>query len=921
MANKVEILNLDINTNALITKMSETRAEIDKLKAAQKSLSDSNQTNSDSFTKNEVAIKRLQTSYTLQKNVVTQLSTAQTAFATATAAITSAVDKENTSITSARENNKQLLTLRNELNTKTVEGQTALAGINTKLDQNNAYIKENVSGYEKQKIGIGDYGRAITESVQALGFQGTELRNVNAILDKSNGLFTMVKDQVKTGAGEIRNSAVATEGMSAAQKGLAVATSIGTGAMRIFSAALAATGIGLIIIAVGLLIGYFKTFDPLVDKLEQGFAALGAAVRVVQQALAGLFSSTEDSSKSFSKLGSNMAKAAKDAANLKEAQQDLNDAQKSQEVTNNRASQQYDELILKSKNRTLTEKQRIDFLKQADAIETANYKQRSVLAEMDLKQSIEAARIKGNLSNQELSNLKRNTVAYGTYLLNQGKITDAELDGLIKSENGKIAIKAESTKRLEKIANTTDKLNDDAAAKREKATQDSEAAEQKRTAANIKTVDAGIQKNKEAIDLYVSQQGIKKKSVEDELAFEETLLAKKLALVKKEFDSKKISQTAYENESLKLKNDFAKKQVDVTVANADTELQKYLTLNQSKIDANKFLNDTLYQQEVDRINKESEARATAETAKLVAGTINAEQYGVAIAAIDATAAANKKTVDDTKTQTDKDKKVIDVENKRILDAENFTTDFAISTENERIRYEAELAAATKTGADTTLIDQKHALAKKKIDDSLQQSKIASLGATFGVVADALGKETQAGKAAALAQSLINTYQGISAGVKLGYPMAIPAVAAATLTGFGAVKNIISTKVPTRAEGGIIPTLGNGVINNGANVIPLSNGDNTLAYVKQGEVILNEQQQRLAGGSMFFKSLGIPGFNGGGLVGGNTNLGSQGGFKIDIDLLAYKVAQANRSLPAPVVNVTDISYHQNRVAVIENGANL
>jgi hypothetical protein len=69
-------------------------------------------------------------------------------------------------------------------------------------------------------------------------------------------------------------------------------------------------------------------------------------------------------------------------------------------------------------------------------------------------------------------------------------------------------------------------------------------------------------------------------------------------------------------------------------------------------------------------------------------------------------------------------------------------------------------------------------------------------------------------------------------------------------------------------------LGNGVINNGANVVPLSNGDNTLAYVRQGEVILNQQQQA-AGGSRFFKSLGVPGFNAGGVVGGNTNINASG----------------------------------------------
>ncbi len=523
MAQKVEILNLDINTSALISKMTETRAEIDKLKAAQKELTNSNQTSSDAFTKNAVEIGRLQSSYNTQKSVVTQLTTANDAFAKATDAITSAVAKENTSIASARENNKQLLALRNQLNTTTVEGQTALAGINTKLDQNNAYIKENVSGYEKQKIGIGDYRTAITGALQDSGLFGGKIQSVTQSLQGFSGVFSIMKNEVKTGTDQIRNSATATEGMTTAQKALSIATGIGTGAMRIFTVALAATGIGLIIAAVALLIGYFKTFDPLVDKLEQGFAALGAAVRVVQQAFASLFDSTQDSSKAFGELGDNMAKAAKDAAKLKAAQQDLNDAQKAQEVTNNRASQQYDELILKSKNRTLTEKQRIEFLKQADAIETANFKQRSTLAEIDLKQSIESARIKGNLSNQELSNLKRNTVAYGTYLLNQGKITDKELDALIKSENGKIAIKSESTKRLEKINNTTDKLNDDAQAKREKATQDAEAATQNRIAEHTKAVDAGLLKSKEQIDLFIAQEATKKKSAEDTLIYEQTL--------------------------------------------------------------------------------------------------------------------------------------------------------------------------------------------------------------------------------------------------------------------------------------------------------------------------------------------------------------------------------------------------------------
>jgi hypothetical protein len=68
MANKINILELDINTSALITKMTETRAAIDKLKAAQKELT-SNETNSDSFTKNEVEIKDYK-QHTLHKRML-----------------------------------------------------------------------------------------------------------------------------------------------------------------------------------------------------------------------------------------------------------------------------------------------------------------------------------------------------------------------------------------------------------------------------------------------------------------------------------------------------------------------------------------------------------------------------------------------------------------------------------------------------------------------------------------------------------------------------------------------------------------------------------------------------------------------------------------------------------------------------------
>lgn len=96
-------------------------------------------------------------------------------------------------------------------------------------------------------------------------------------------------------------------------------------------------------------------------------------------------------------------------------------------------------------------------------------------------------------------------------------------------------------------------------------------------------------------------------------------------------------------------------------------------------------------------------------------------------------------------------------------------------------------------------EEKLRLANKEADEKraeekkiLRQQEIEATSQMFGILSDLLGRSSKAGKAFAIAQSLINTYQGITAGVKLGYPAAIPAVAAATITGFNAVKKIIAT---------------------------------------------------------------------------------------------------------------------------------
>lgn len=92
-------------------------------------------------------------------------------------------------------------------------------------------------------------------------------------------------------------------------------------------------------------------------------------------------------------------------------------------------------------------------------------------------------------------------------------------------------------------------------------------------------------------------------------------------------------------------------------------------------------------------------------------------------------------------------------------------------------------------------DEEYNLKVKEASAKGQIELLNAIAGTTAQLSEIVGKETQAGKALAVAQALINTYQGISAGVKLGFPAAIPAVLAASVTGFKAVKNIIAVKVP------------------------------------------------------------------------------------------------------------------------------
>jgi lambda family phage tail tape measure protein len=154
----------------------------------------------------------------------------------------------------------------------------------------------------------------------------------------------------------------------------------------------------------------------------------------------------------------------------------------------------------------------------------------------------------------------------------------------------------------------------------------------------------------------------------------------------------------------------------------------------------------------------------------------------------------------------------------------------------------------------------NAKAIEEIEKIKQESKVQLASQAFGLMADILGRETAAGKAAAIAQATIDTYaSAVSSYNSLsGIPIVGPALGAvaaglAVVAGLLNVKKIATTKTPNTqgfASGGYTGT--------GGKYEP-------AGVVHRGEyVIESERVNRL--GVPFLESLGRIGYANGGYVG-------------------------------------------------------
>lgn len=136
------------------------------------------------------------------------------------------------------------------------------------------------------------------------------------------------------------------------------------------------------------------------------------------------------------------------------------------------------------------------------------------------------------------------------------------------------------------------------------------------------------------MDLFIAQQGIKAKTLQEELAIEEQVSKKKVDILKAELNNKKITKTQFDAAIQEEENNLAGKRAEIAVDNATRELQAYIRNNQSKLDNDKFFSDESLRIETERLDGIKKQQKINADAQLEAGTITRQEYNAAIDAID-----------------------------------------------------------------------------------------------------------------------------------------------------------------------------------------------------------------------------------------------------------------------------------------------
>ena len=265
-------------------------------------------------------------------------------------------------------------------------------------------------------------------------------------------------------------------------------------------------------------------------------------------------------------------------------------------------------------------------------------------------------------------------------------------------------------------------------------------------------------------------------------------------LLKKDYDAK---LKAIDKQNVQQKD-------KLTQTQAQREIDTYKKVYQQRLEDNKEITPELYAEEVARLDHIAELEKKALQASYDDHIISKKEFDDKIKAIDQENRDQKNNLADAQAQ-----KEIDRENElhrhlAIMAAGNRAKELAEETRHQKAMHDIKVKAAKQTGKDTTKIDEEYAKKQADISYLKWEYELNLASQFFGNMATILGENTKAGKAAAIAQTTIDTYVAAQKAFNslvetpfVGPVLGAAAAAAAIVAGLARVKKIsaVSDDIP------------------------------------------------------------------------------------------------------------------------------
>lgn len=760
---------------------------------------------------------------------------------------------------------------------------------------------------------VGNYTESIAKATEANLPFIAQIRTLIETTSIFSKYLNGIKGELSLITQKYKSNAEAASQLSGAAKAAAISSNILSASLKVLTLALASTGIGVLVIALGTLISYFTRTQKGTEQLSKAFSAVSAIVDVFLDRLAKLGSAivkvfsgdfkgaAEDAKAAVSGINDELREEISLSVKLKEVQNQLD----KQEVmlSMRRAANKADIESLKklSDDTTKSIEERMQAAQKAYELEQKDLKEQTELAEKRLAASLGYAEMNEEVR-KVIQEIKVGAIEADEVISKLGlsESTIEDLRDFREQFNQLQELQESSYTRQTEQQNNLNSLRKEASdAEINRKTKEIEAIRQAEDAM-LATLKDGIEKQRKEINLSYDRQieDLKKRLSEEKDLTQKAREAINQTVVALEKQRQNDLNTLSNEEIQKqISNEQRRIELMLATVKEGSEKEFELRKQQLELQMNAELSNTEITEQEKQLIRDKYAKQESELVVQRQQEIaNKQAEAVRLEFENRIAEAKLQGEDELQIKLELRKQELD--NLHQLEGES----------NEEFR-------ARQLEAEQAYVDAKEEISNREID--IQQKKANALATIAGNLSDLIEQAAGDNEAMAeLAKVLAIAEVSIAQGVAIAQAVKTATSSSATwidmLAAIGTVVGAVTAVMATAMKSIKSAKFATGGIFNGDGYVSgpgSGTSDSINARLSNGESVITARAT-----SMFAPLLSAMNVAGGGVPISVTVDNNQ---QIGEDMLARAFAKGASSLPNPVVSVSEIDTVNNRVETLEN----